>query len=973
MVFQTTIATANSIDSVSVSPGRYDHKLGEGFPTEDRVRLDYPRSTILANRNGELLFNATLTTFNYSETDPSKQFPNSIVKSISIYIPPEFKINNGVASIWTSFTNDYSNIFLATAFSNDPIAPNWSIVTVSNLNITKSKEDVANQVFMQNRTQYIRVFNVTSPSTAGRYFFKVFINVGTRSFSIGSSNFPTIVVKAALNPAYISGVVRYGGSLQSNIYGKPIDASLQSDGSVLLPKGYGGRVFAQGLTAEGEGVQAQAFFNATAEGRYILYGLAPATYNITVQAAGYPPQLFINVATVTGGQSLENVDFYITEGTAITGTIFSKHGYGEIPWGYSYNLTSGTVRHEVSHTVRIDITDLDERIVASSPLRLFDEPLLTFRPRDTLDPSATNYHFSLKREVSFDGHIPQDYANYTSGILSGDYYVKAHVANYVQLDSTIVHVNNATKEIETAIDLQRTSYFEVTVHFKDKTNNLQPTPTFAGGYLYLEVLDAAGAVVGFNVSYVSKGSTDFTMQVRGTDIWNELLSDQSKRIAWAYSNDHGFLPGTYTINALLMNQTIDFVVINALIAGSPELRMIYPTTTSPLTAAFPQRTLEATNRQTPLYFQLTIIQASIGGFCNSANNLSFALARGAGFNITLYSVDWQRPSINREWAHPGSGIRIDIQDSDGNLIDTIYTTQPLPADKSVAISTLGGGSGPTFGKALGLKSGFYILRIYTPGYIEESLSSMMIPVILGDVSDARISLFRGAGIDLTLIFETENLLDAVDNRLLYAKPINNIDATPLRVEVFDDSGELVAANITYVDQGSTRTTVFLDGFNNYYGNPRLLWTNFYDTTDANRKHDSGLDEGVYMVRVTLAGYYQTEPLRVEINSGNVKSRPTVSLIASLERLGYLSGTVTWIDWSEMPAPLSWAAITAYNRDSSEETYNPYTYSLDGFYEIWLLPGDYDFGLSHPGFETKYLTNRLHVSWGSCTSIDFFMN
>jgi hypothetical protein len=250
---------------------------------------------------------------------------------------------------------------------------------------------------------------------------------------------------------------------------------------------------------------------------------------------------------------------------------------------------------------------------------------------------------------------------------------------------------------------------------------------------------------------------------------------------------------------------------------------------------------------------------------------------------------------------------------------------------------------------------------------------MMIPVILGDVSDARISLFRGAGIDLTLIFETENLLDAVDNRLLYAKPINNIDATPLRVEVFDDSGQLVAANITYVDQGSTRTTVFLDGFNNYYGNPRFLWTNFYDTTDADRKHDSGLDEGVYMVRVTLAGYYQTEPLRVEINSGNVKSRPTVSLIASLERLGYLSGTVTWIDWSEMPAPLSWAAITAYNRDSSEETYNPYTYSLDGFYEIWLLPGDYDFGLSHPGFETKYLTNRLHVSWGSCTSIDFFMN
>jgi len=244
---------------------------------------------------------------------------------------------------------------------------------------------------------------------------------------------------------------------------------------------------------------------------------------------------------------------------------------------------------------------------------------------------------------------------------------------------------------------------------------------------------------------------------------------------------------------------------------------------------------------------------------------------------------------------------------------------------------------------------------------------------LGDVSDARINLLRGAAIDLTLTFKTEHLFNPIDNQLLYAHPINNIDATPVRVEVFDESGELVAANRTYVSRGSTSMQVSLDGLNSYYGNPRLLWTNFYDTTDANRNRDSGLDEGVYQIRVTVAGYYQAELLQARIDSGNVRSRPTVSAIASLERLGYLYGTVTWIDWVGMPIPLSWASITAYNVNSSEEVYKPYTYSLDGFYEMWLVPGEYDFGLSHLGFETKYLPNKLYVGWGSFTFIDFFMN
>ena len=961
---QVILPTAAASDAVSVSPGKYDYRLGKDFPREDQVKLDYPKSTILTSITGELMFNVTPTTFNYTSSEDS----NSIIKSIYIYIPPEFSINNGISSVWTSFTNDYnpSSISLTTASSNDPIAPNWPVLGIFNLNITKSHEEVRRRTFIENSTQYVRVFNVTSPRLSGRYFFKIFVMINGMTYSIGSHNFPTIVVKGALNPAYVSGVVRYGDSWQPNLYGRPLDSTIHPDGTTLLPKGYGGRVYAEGLTAAREIVQAQAYFNSTAGGRYTLYGLAPATYNITVQAAGYHPQKFVDAFSVLPGQSLENLDFYLIEGATVAGTVFSKHGSDRIPWGYAYD-TSG---REVRKAIRIDITNLDENMIASSPLKLFDAPLLAFRPRDTLDPPATSYYFSIQREVSFDGHIPQDCANYTSGISSGDYYAKAHVSGYIQLEPTVVHISNQTRQSRTVIDLQRSGHLGVTIHFKHREGDKRDAPSIVGGYLYVEVLDKTGIVAGFNISYVPPASTSLTLDVQGIDIWNTLSSEQTKRLAWAYSHDSGFLPGIYVINALFMNQTVDFVALNALMVASPEQRQIYPTTTEPLVSAFSAQTLELTNRETPVYLQLMMVKAWTGGVCGSVTRVSYELVQAGGFNVTLYAVNSQRPPAIRNWPHPGSGIKIDIHNMKGDLIDSLYTTQPS-ASKSATVSTLGqilwSDGAPSRGRALGLKSGSYMLTVHTAGCLDKPLIAT-IPVTLGDLTDTHVRLLRSSAIDLTLVFKTENMLFPIDNRLRCVRPINNIDSTPIRVEVFDDYGELVAANTTYAKRELSSIRVSLDGFKGYYGNPRLLWTNFYDTTDGDQKQDSGLDPGTYQVRATVAGYYRTELIPAKIDAGG-GSESAVSLIVSLESLGYLYGTITWYNWCGDPLPLSWATITAYN--GGKETV--YTYSLDGYYEMWLIPGTYDLAVYHPGLKINHLRFRLQVSLGSSISIDFFMN
>jgi hypothetical protein len=320
-------------------------------------------------------------------------------------------------------------------------------------------------------------------------------------------------------------------------------------------------------------------------------------------------------------------------------------------------------------------------------------------------------------------------------------------------------------------------------------------------------------------------------------------------------------------------------------------------------------------------------------------------------------------------------MRIDIYTLKGDLIDTLRTIQPF-IGKSLTISTFGDvrwEDGTTlFERAFGLKSGSYLLKIYTPGYLEDSTySPLLIPVTLGDVSDTRINLLKGAEIDLTVIFKTEHLFDPIDNGLLYAHPLNGIDATPVRVELFDEFGEFVAANITYAKRGSDSIQILLDGFNRYYGNPRILWTHFYDTTDAASQLDSGLDEGEYQIRVTIAGYYnEVGLLPVKIDTGNVESRPRVSLIMSMERLGYLYGRIIWVDWCGTPQPLSWGGLTAYSTNGFEDVY---TYSLDGYYEMWLIPRRYDFGIYHPGFEVRYFHFGVHISGGSATSITFFMN
>jgi hypothetical protein len=100
-------------DKAEVSPGKIpptgrDHYLGN---SSFLVKLEYPRSFILQETVGDLLFNITLNgsvTLNRTRID--------------IYIPPEFRVTTNCTYVWSTVTNNYANIGFSRLSSIDRTA-----------------------------------------------------------------------------------------------------------------------------------------------------------------------------------------------------------------------------------------------------------------------------------------------------------------------------------------------------------------------------------------------------------------------------------------------------------------------------------------------------------------------------------------------------------------------------------------------------------------------------------------------------------------------------------------------------------------------------------------------------------------------------------------------------------------------------------------------------------------------------------
>src|SRR5208282_4033836 len=369
-----------------------------GAPTSSWYQLQgsayAPFGSVLAGSTGDLIFaiNATAT------SNPGGCKPGGTCRTpttgsavaddgdklgwsqLFILLPPGFNMPSETSStggvvpdtsnVVTTITNSYTDIQAYKYFASDRYAPGWTAVQISTDGGQSSANNGGNNVntavsyynhqFINftsaGEWYYVRINGVTAPSIAGRYFFKIQL-VGdsnylggpegtspnaTASFNgeaptqfIPTQNWPVLLVKGEIDPAIVTGTVRYAG-YNSTLYGQPI--------------GEAGRVYAhmedkidpytgQQITmcpAIGQPsvpgcTDAMGYFNATATGHYEVEGVASGVYTIYAEAAGFPTQVCASAVTVLKGQSL-HFDCYVQPGPVIHGNVFSKHQFGDEPW-----------------------------------------------------------------------------------------------------------------------------------------------------------------------------------------------------------------------------------------------------------------------------------------------------------------------------------------------------------------------------------------------------------------------------------------------------------------------------------------------------------------------------------------------------------------------------------------------------------------------------------------------------------------
>ena len=724
---------------------------------------------------------------------------------VTIFLPPGFTIPTMDGSnVVTTITNSYSNIQVWRVSPYDRYTPGWTAVNMWVDGIQNAVKNGANSYYdhqyinftSAGEWYYFRINGVTAPTVAGRYFFKILLQGdsnylagpegtsanATASFPIGLSlidefpfflvtigeaptqfiptqNWPVLLVKGEIDPAIVTGTVRYA-EYNSTLYGEPI--------------GEAGRVYAhmedkidpytgqQITTCPAVGqpsvpgcTDAMGYFNATATGHYEVEGVASGVYTLYAQAAGFPTQVCASDVTVLKGQSL-HFDCYVQPGPVIHGNVYSKHQFGDEPWplkpsggilppGQSKSLTdvgpNTYIKIEFYDAPTLsNIPDPNANLVSWSPLPCVaggqDEffpkgsavpcddptwgsqiafpwheyttnngflvqqvskagsliPLISANGLLTQDPEGVgppqnwfvqggttipfHFEFGVKGEYGaprdLDGMVPQVYATWVNGLTPGRYYARAWVFRYVQtaLDGSTfqeyyfdITPQEWAGDVTLPIDLRLSSWVNETVHFHDQINSLFEDPiNTGGGFMTGYLMGADGNVYSYNqtalgincltpadpttecATAISRtGPGAYYAQKGGGDGWfvSMPLYGGFTTIAHGFGFGHSPLTGAnldpFGVNANAVQEgraNIQFWGIDETWSG--EDYGIPSGTYSPFTYAL------GYNMQTPAE-QLSV---TLSG---TPTSISDHMIRGPGFNVTLYSVDWERPTVNRAW------------------------------------------------------------------------------------------------------------------------------------------------------------------------------------------------------------------------------------------------------------------------------------------------------------------------------------
>jgi hypothetical protein len=290
-----------------------------------------------------------------------------------------------------------------------------------------------------------------------------------------------------------------------------------------------------------------------------------------------------------------------------------------------------------------------------------------------------------------------------------------------------------------------------------------------------------------------------------------------------------------------------------------------------------------------------------------------------------------------------------------------------------------------------LETGMYELKAYTLGYVQ---SVVTVYTGKGQQTDTRIDLTIGVNITVNIEFRKEGMFTQV--------PYNS----SVRIQVWNQNNELSAVWCSSVyDRSSFYDGVIRNGIIAYGGygtgpeartgearnwvmkgvnqlQVQLVGNYVYSGNDPELPSDyrwkwCGIDQGSYRIEVDLVNMYHSDrsfptppglllgdnyhiidgiegPYNGRLRFNHLgpweqKTSATVlhtrlgqeaSVVLGLDQRGLVSGNIAGFTWSDELRPISWVSITA-----SGAVGRFTSYSWDGYYDMYLSTGPYEFTIS----------------------------
>jgi hypothetical protein len=265
------------------------------------------------------------------------------------------------------------------------------------------------------------------------------------------------------------------------------------------------------------------------------------------------------------------------------------------------------------------------------------------------------FEFGVKGEYGaprdLDGGVPQVYATWVNGLTPGRYYARAWTFRYVQtaLDGATfqeyyfdITPNEWAGDVTLPIDLRLSSWVNKTVHFHDTAGTITDQPIDTGAGLMSGVLvDANGQVWSYNQSALG--------------YYGYYSSGRESGYNWNPAS----YPGKYSTSDHFQHENdLDQAELNAhaIETGQANIQFWgWNDTWGGENYGIPSGTY------TPHVFALGYIENSpvesvSVTLSGSSTSISDHMYRAAGFNVTVYSIDWERPTVARNWLYGQWGI-----------------------------------------------------------------------------------------------------------------------------------------------------------------------------------------------------------------------------------------------------------------------------------------------------------------------------